>query len=109
VEQANGNDIMPLFISVNKGYQFDDELKQLIIKTLRNECSPRHVPDEIILVPDIPYTLSGKKMEVPVKRLFLKNSPAKKIEMGANRNPEAMNHFIELASKVLDRGGKLLE
>lgn len=100
IEKEDGTDFMPLFIVINEGQIFSEKLQQKINQTLREKCSPRHVPDQIILVPDIPYTLSGKKMEVPVKRLFLKNQPVKKPDSGAIRNPEAMDYFVKLAAKL---------
>jgi acetoacetyl-CoA synthetase len=100
IEKEDGTDYMPLFIVINEGQVFSEILQQKINQALREKCSPRHVPDQIIPVPDIPYTLSGKKMEVPVKRLFLKNQPAKKPDSGSIRNPEAMDYFIKLAATL---------
>lgn len=97
IEKSNGDDIMPLFITLRDGVQLDDKIKEEINLALRSKCSPRHVPDLILECPDIPYTLSGKKMEVPVKRIFMKNLNAK-IETGAIRNPEAMQYFSDLAA-----------
>src|SRR3546814_1136542 len=56
------------------------DLKSRIRQILRDECSPRHVPDEIIAVPDIPYTISGKKMETPVKKILTGTPPDKRSE-----------------------------
>ena len=74
------------------------QLKAEISKALRVQCSPRHVPDDIFLAPDIPYTLSGKKMEVPVKKIFLNLDGAKKLNREAIRNPESMDFFIDFAN-----------
>jgi acetoacetyl-CoA synthetase len=91
---------MPLFIVLNNDSKLSESLEEKINNTLRKKCSPRHVPDLIKPVPDIPYTLSGKKMEVPVKRLFLKNQTQKKPDLGTIRNPEAMKYFIKLAKEM---------
>lgn len=98
LERSHGNDFMPLFISLSEGYKFSEALVTKINHELKKRCSPRHVPDEVIPVPDIPYTLSGKKMEVPVKRLFMRDGPRKEVEMGAIRNPEAMQYFKHFAA-----------
>jgi acetoacetyl-CoA synthetase len=61
---------MPLFIVLEPEYQLDDETRQRIINEIRTNTSPRHVPDEIIEVTAIPHTRTGKKLEIPVKRLI---------------------------------------
>ncbi|NND35445.1 MAG: acetoacetate--CoA ligase [Saprospiraceae bacterium] len=99
IEHEDGSDLMPLFVKLKNNVSFTDQIREEINHTLRAKCSPRHVPDLIIEVPDIPYTLSGKKMEVPVKRLFIKRPAANKIDLGAIRNPEAMEYFIQLAQE----------
>ena len=68
-------------------------IKDLII----DQCSPRHVPDHIIRVPEIPYTLSGKKVEIPIKLLFLGKSINKLITLGSLRNPDSIKWFVEYA------------
>ncbi len=100
IDREDGTDFMPLFIVLNKEIKLSESLKEKINNTLKKKCSPRHVPDVIKPVPDIPYTLSGKKMEVPVKRLFLKNQAQKKPDLGTIRNPEAMKYFIKLAEEL---------
>jgi acetoacetyl-CoA synthetase len=103
IEYPDGRDFMPLFIVVNQDQVFSSELIDQIKRVLKEQGSPRHVPDKIYVVPDIPYTLSGKKMEVPVKRLFVPNASAKKIDLGSIKNPQAMEYFMELAKIGLDR------
>ena len=97
IELDDGGDEMPLFVVISEGKELNDAVKQEINKNLKSQCSPRHVPDRIIAVPDIPYTLSGKKMEVPVKKLFLKMDISKSLNKDAVRNPKALEYFIELA------------
>jgi len=100
LEQANGTDIMPLFIVLDKGTVLSNELIQTIKNKLKTKCSPRHVPNQFIPVKDIPYTLSGKKMEVPVKRLLMGLTQTSAINRDAIRNPEAMDNFIELKNQI---------
>lgn len=97
LEQVSGEDIMPLFIVLNEGYAFSDSLIQIVKQELRTKCSPRHVPNRFYEVNDIPYTLSGKKMEVPVKRLLIGQTLPSKLNRESIRNPEAMDYFIALA------------
>jgi acetoacetyl-CoA synthetase len=88
---------MPLFVALTSQQQLNDTLKEKIKTTLRHDCSPRHVPDEIIAVPEIPYTISGKKMETPVKEI-LKGVPLEKVvNKGAMRNPNSIDFFIAFA------------
>lgn len=101
IELDGGNDIMPLFVALDMDSELTDDLKKDIKHQLRVQCSPRHVPDVIYEVPDIPYTLSGKKMEVPVKKVFMKMDISKSMNRDAIRNPEAMDYFIQLANQSL--------
>lgn len=93
IEMGNGDDIMPLFVVIEKGKKLT-EIKKTIAESLKKECSPRHVPDRIIQVKDIPYTLSGKKMEIPVKKALMGIDISKNVNPDAVRNPEAMNFFM---------------
>lgn len=98
IEQKEGSDYMPLFVSLEPEANLDT-LKTEIIQKLKTEGSPRHVPDEIIEVPDIPYTLSGKKMEVPVKKALMGMDVSKVMNKDAMKNPESMEAFINLAGE----------
>ena len=75
------------------GRELDDELAAAIRSALRTELSPRHVPDEIIAVPGIPRTLSGKKLEVPVRRILLGTPVADAADPDALANPEVLAYF----------------
>jgi acetoacetyl-CoA synthetase len=99
LELPKGGYYMPLFVVLADGVQLDDALKQKISATIRSHFSPRHVPDEIVAVPAIPRTLSDKKMEVPVKKLFMGVAVDKAANVGATRSPEAVHFFAELARK----------
>lgn len=78
IDSADRGFWMPLFVKPMPGERLDDALADRIRGALKREASPRHVPDEIIEVPDIPYTLTGKKMEIPLRRL-LTGSPADQV------------------------------
>jgi acetoacetyl-CoA synthetase len=94
IETPGGGFYMPLFVKLAAGLELDEEMKKLIVQRLRTECSPRHVPDEIHAVPDIPYTLSAKKMEVPVRRIMQGMAPEKVAAPDSMRNPAAIDWFV---------------
>lgn len=95
-------DYMPLFVILREGTELSEALDKRIRQAIRQACSPRHVPDRILAVPDIPYTLSGKKLEKPVKQL-LQGKPLEKVmNPGSVRNPGAMEWFDQNRKKLLD-------
>jgi acetoacetyl-CoA synthetase len=97
LELSGGRHYMPLFVVLPEGQVVDDALRQKIKQRLREDYSPRHVPDEVVQVPDIPYTISGKKMEAPVKKILLGIPLAKAANKDAMKNPEAMEFFKNFA------------
>ncbi|MEM6396558.1 MAG: acetoacetate--CoA ligase [Bacteroidota bacterium] len=99
IEQDDGSDIMPLFIKLKPEEKINEKLIIEINTKLRQQGSPRHVPDQITEVPDIPYTLSGKKLEVPIKKIFMGMDVSKSLNRDALRNPEALDYFLKLAQK----------
>jgi len=100
VEQPGGKYYMPLFVVLRENMQLDDELKAKIKARLRSNVSPHHVPDEIIAIPDVPRTLSGKKLEVPIKKLFMGVPVEKAVSRGALGNPQSLQFFVEFANKI---------
>jgi acetoacetyl-CoA synthetase len=100
LELSGGEHYMPLFVVLNEGYSFDKSLIKQIGGTLRKKYSPRHVPDEVIPVQDIPYTISGKKMEAPVKKILLGMPLESSINLGAMRNPESIDFFVGFQRKM---------
>jgi acetoacetyl-CoA synthetase len=99
IEDGNGGYYMPLFVQMAEGHTLDDSLIKEIARRLRSERSPRHVPDEIIEAPEIPTTLTGKKMEVPVRKLLL-GLPAEKVaSKDAMKNPAMLDWFADFAAK----------
>lgn len=99
LERPDGSDWMPLFVTLAQGATLDDALIALVRKTLRSDYSPRHVPDAIFVVPKIPYTISGKKMETPVKKILQRKPLDKAYNRDSMKNPSAMDFFIAFADK----------
>ena len=97
VDRAHGSYWMPLFVHLADGVELDDALRTAIVQSIREHASPRHVPDEIISVPSIPYTLSGKKTEMPVKRILMGSDPGSVISRDTLRDPSALDVFIQIA------------
>ena len=92
----DGKEVMPLFVKMAEGFDLNDELIGRIKSTIRSNFTPRHVPDQIIAVADIPYTISGKKMETPLKKILLGMRPEEVINKDAMRNPDALLYFVNL-------------
>lgn len=91
VEATDGGYWLPLFVAVRPGHALDDPLRARIVAAIRRDASPRHVPDDIIEVPAIPHTLTGKKLEVPVKRLLL--GLAASVDRDAVDRPDLLELF----------------
>ena len=92
-EQSDGGYWMPLFVVPADGVTLTDELVDKIKQTIRTEVSPRHVPDEVILAPGIPHTRTGKKLEVPIKKLFQGADVAKVVERSAVDDPDLLDWY----------------
>jgi acetoacetyl-CoA synthetase len=88
-----------MFVVLAPGASLDGGLRARLAEKLRRELSPRHVPDELHVVPEIPYTLNGKKVEVPVKRILLGMPLERAISRDAVRDPGCLQYFVDLASK----------
>jgi acetoacetyl-CoA synthetase len=94
LELSGGRHFMPLFVLMNEGQRLTEAIQKKIKKQLKTDYSPRHVPDEIIEVSDIPYTISGKKLEAPVKKILLGYPITKAANPDSMRNPEALDFFV---------------
>ena len=103
LELSGGQHYMPLFVQLADGEKLNDELINNISTSLRRSCSPRHVPDEVIQVEDIPYTISGKKMEAPVKKILLGRVGPNTLNKGAMKNPESLEFYIDFAEVVKNK------
>jgi acetoacetyl-CoA synthetase len=96
-----GDSWMPLFVVLAGGLTLTDELRADIRLRVRRDCSPRHVPDEIVQVAEIPRTLTGKALEVPVKKLLMGRDPGSVASRDALANPAAFDWFVEYAGRHL--------
>ncbi len=93
---------MPLFVVLREGVALDAALVARIKQTIRTELSPRQVPDDVIAIPEVPRTLNGKKLEVPVKKILLGAPLEKAVNLGSVANPQALQFFVEFA-RTLNR------
>ncbi|WP_157617261.1 acetoacetate--CoA ligase [Saccharomonospora marina] len=97
LHRPGGGFHMPLFVTLTEGTVLDDALRAKINDQLRHTRTPRHVPDEIVAVPAIPMTISGKKLEIPVRRI-LQGEPVEQVaDRSALADPSALDAFVEYA------------
>ena len=89
LDDSNNNQLILFVKSISE--IDNDELKSVI----RQKCSPRHVPDLIFKIPDIPYTISGKKVEVPVKKILMGKNPNDVVSSDSLRNPKSLDWFVK--------------
>ena len=89
---------MPLFVVLREGERLSEELIRRIAARVREDCSPRHVPNEVHEVAEVPRTLSGKVLEVPVKRILMGTPPSEAASRDSLANPKSLDPFVELAS-----------
>jgi acetoacetyl-CoA synthetase len=101
-ELPGGNFFMPLFLRMKPGSTLTNEVIARINKRLRSDCSPRHVPDRMYAVDAIPYTLTGKKMEVPVRKILMGAPLEKVVSRDAMTNPESIGYFVKFAQESTD-------
>ncbi|MCU1624677.1 MAG: acetoacetate--CoA ligase [Frankiales bacterium] len=97
VERADGGYWMPMFVVLAAGTGHPDEVVARMRTEIARRTSPRHVPDEIVIVPALPHTKTGKKLEVPVKRILQGGDPDRVSSAGAVDDPEALQWLIRFA------------
>ncbi|AWK09373.1 acetoacetate--CoA ligase [Streptomyces spongiicola] len=97
LEEPDGGYWMPLFVHLAPGAALDDDLRSRIKRTIREQLSPRHVPDEIIEVPGVPHTLTGKRIEVPVKRLLQGTALTRAVNPGSVDDLDLLRFYEDLA------------
>jgi acetoacetyl-CoA synthetase len=102
LDLPGGRFFMPLFVKTKNDVPLDEEIADQIRARIRREYSPRHVPDKIVQVSAIPYTLSGKKMEVPVRRILMGVPVEKAADRAAMANVESLDYFIHYARTQRD-------
>ena len=98
VPQEGAENWMALFVVLRDGVALDDELRGAIARRVREDCSPRHVPDDVFAVAEVPRTLSGKILEVPVKRILSGTPPEQAASRDSLANPSALDWFVEFAA-----------
>jgi acetoacetyl-CoA synthetase len=91
---------MILFVVLAPGAALDEELRARIARRIREDCSPRHVPNEILQIEQVPRTLSGKALEVPIKKILMGTPPREAASIDSLADPRALDYFVEL-SKTL--------
>lgn len=101
LEYLGRDSYMPLFVVLREGITLDERLADTIRARIRHALSSRHVPNAILQVPGIPRTLSGKKMEVPIKKLLLGHDPARIANRDAMANPETLDWYFDYARRYL--------
>ena len=102
LDLRDGGFFMPLFVKLSPGTKMDAGIESRIRGLLRGEYTARHVPDKIYEVPAIPYTLTGKKMEVPVRRILMGVAPAKAANPSAMADASALDYFIDYVKRQGD-------
>ncbi len=90
---------MILFVVLRDGVTLDEELEARIKRRVREDCSPRHVPNQILQIAEVPRTLSGKVLEVPIKRILMGVAPSDAASIESLANPHSLDYFVELARR----------
>jgi acetoacetyl-CoA synthetase len=97
VPQEEGDAWMPLFVVMRDGARLSDEVVAEIRARIREDCSPRHVPNDVIAVAEVPRTLSGKVLELPVKRILMGTPAEQAAARDSLANPKALDAFVDFA------------
>nr|WP_263326774.1 acetoacetate--CoA ligase [Neobacillus sp. Marseille-Q6967] len=91
---------MPLFVVLKEEDNLTDDVRTRINQAIRQNCSPRHVPNEIFYVEELPKTLNGKKLEVPIKKILMGTAVEQAVNIGSLINPNTLEYFIEFHKKM---------
>jgi acetoacetyl-CoA synthetase len=91
---------MPLFVVLRDGAELSPDLVSRIKRRIQEDCSPRHVPNEIYAIAEVPTTLSGKVLEVPVKKILMGTPPEQAASRDSLANPHALDYFVDLARNL---------
>jgi len=102
VPRPGGDSWMPLFVVLRDGSELDEELVATIRRRVREDCSPRHVPNDVQAIDEVPRTLSGKVLEVPVKKILMGTEPESAAAVDSLANPASLDYFVTLASERTD-------
>jgi len=101
LEYLGRESYMPLFVVLRVGLSLDEALKRTLNNAIKTALSPRFIPNEIFHVAEIPRTLSGKKQELPIKKLMLGQPLEKVVNKDAMANPACLDWYVDLAKKHL--------
>jgi acetoacetyl-CoA synthetase len=97
-DTAGGKELwMGLFVVLSEDAELDEELTKTIKRRIREDCSPRHVPNQILVIDEVPRTLSGKVLEVPVKKILMGTAPEQAASVDSLANPASLDYFVQLA------------
>jgi acetoacetyl-CoA synthetase len=100
-DAAGGKELwMGLFVVLKEGVSLDEDLEKTIKRRIREDCSPRHVPNQILQIEEVPRTLSGKVLEVPVKKILMGTAPGQAASIDSLANPRSLDYFIEMAKSL---------
>jgi acetoacetyl-CoA synthetase len=104
---GSGELTMVLFVVLSDGLRLDGALIERIKARVREHCSPRHVPDKVLQIQEVPRTLSGKALEVPIKRILMGAAPREVASVESLANPQALDYFVELARRCRASAGQI--
>jgi acetoacetyl-CoA synthetase len=99
LEYLQRESFMALFVVLREGFALDDSLRSRLMNAIREKLSARHLPNDIYVIPSVPRTLSGKKLEIPVKKILLGHPVDKAVNRASMVNPESIDWFIRFAEK----------
>ena len=102
LDLPGGRFFMPMFVKLADGAVLDKTLIKTIAAALKTQCSPRHIPDQVYAVDEIPYTLTGKKLEVPVRKILMGYDIGSAVSRDAMQNPQSIDYFIAFAEAQAD-------
>jgi len=100
VEYPGGRSFMPLFVVLERGQALDEGMREMIRRKVGADLSPKLVPDDVVQIEEVPRTLNGKKVEVPVKRILMGTEPGAALSAESLRNPEAIEFFVGYRAKA---------
>ncbi|SFB06361.1 acetoacetyl-CoA synthetase [Lentibacillus halodurans] len=102
IPKGDGDSYTPLFVLMKDGEELTDDVKKTIKNQIRIHCSPRHVPSGIYEAPDLPKTLNGKKLEIPIKKILMGKSVDEVVNKGSLSNHDSLNYFVRFANEQVE-------
>src|SRR6201995_3041987 len=99
IDEADGAYWMPVFVGLADGAELGGALRTKLTAAIRTHASPRHVPDEVIAAPGIPHTRTGKKLEVPVKKLLQGGATGTTFDAGSVDDPDLIGWFVAVGER----------